>query len=85
MKLSDFKYSVPEKLVAQYPLKKRADSRMMVLHRDSQEVEDRSFKDIVSYLKEGDCLVVNETRVFPARLMGVKDKTQASVEVFLRP
>ncbi len=83
MKLSDFKYTVPEKLIAQYPPKKRGDSRLMVVHLDSQDIEDRQFHDIVSYLKAGDCLVVNETRVFPARLTGVKDKTNAEVEIFL--
>jgi len=83
MRLSDFKYKVPEKLIAQYPTKRRGDSRMMVLHRSDQKIEDRRFKDILSYLKEGDCLVVNETRVFPARLTGIKDKTAAEVEIFL--
>jgi S-adenosylmethionine:tRNA ribosyltransferase-isomerase len=83
MKLSDFKYSVPEKLVAQYPTRKRGDSRMMVLQREEQKIEDKKFKDILSYLKKGDCLVVNETRVFPARLTGIKDKTNAQVEIFL--
>ncbi len=83
MKLSDFKYRVPEKYIAQYPSKKRGDSRMMVLHRDSQKIEEKHFKHILSYLREGDCLVVNETKVFPARLKGIKDKTQAVVEIFL--
>ena len=83
MKLSDFKYSVPEKLIAQYPSKKRGDSRMMMINRDTQKIEDQHFKDIVSYLNEDDCIVVNETRVFPARLKGIKDKTNAEVEIFL--
>jgi S-adenosylmethionine:tRNA ribosyltransferase-isomerase len=83
MKLSDFKYKISDKLIAQYPTKKRSDSRLMVLHRDDQEVEDKNFKDIVSYLKDGDCLIVNETMVFPARLTGIKDKTNAEVEIFL--
>ena len=83
MKLSDFKYNVPERLVAQYPTKKRADSRLMVLHRSTQKIEEGHFKDIVNFLDKGDCLVVNETRVFPARLTGIKDKTQAKVEIFL--
>lgn len=83
MRLSDFKYNVPEKLVAQYPSKKRTDSQMMVLHRNDQKIEDKHFKDVLSYLKEGDCLVVNETKVFPARLTGIKDKTNAEVEIFL--
>jgi S-adenosylmethionine:tRNA ribosyltransferase-isomerase len=83
MKLSDFKYNVPEKLVAQYPTKKRTDSRLMILHRNTQKIEEGHFKDIVNFLERGDCLVVNETRVFPARLTGIKDKTQAKVEIFL--
>jgi len=83
MKLSDFKFTVPEKLIAQYPPAKRGNSRLMVLHRDTQEIEDREFKDFPSYLKKGDCVVVNETKVFPARLVGVKDKTNAEVEIFL--
>jgi len=83
MKLSDFKYNVPEKMIAQYPTKRRGDSRMMVLERESQKIEDDQFKNILTYLKEGDCLVVNETKVFPARLTGIKDKTNAEVEIFL--
>lgn len=83
MKLSDFKFTVPEKLIAQYPTRRRSDSRMMVLDRGSQRVEDCRFTDIVEYFKEGDCLVVNETRVFAARLTGIKDKTRAEVEIFL--
>ncbi len=83
MKLSDFKYSVPEKLIAQYPTKKRGDSRLMVLDRENQIIEDKQFKDIASILKKGDCLVVNETKVFSARLIGIKDKTNAEVEIFL--
>ena len=83
MKLSDFKYSVPESLIAQYPAEKRDKSRLMVLHRDSQKIEHRHFYEIVEYLNEGDCLVVNETKVFPARLIGTKEKTDAKVEIFL--
>ena len=83
MKLSDFKYRLPDKLIAQYPSKKRGDSKMMVLDRENQKIEENNFKDIVNFLKEGDCLVVNETRVFPARLKGIKDKTNAEVEIFL--
>lgn len=83
MKLSDFKFTVPEKLIAQYPPAKRGNSRLMVLHRDTQEIEDREFKDFPSHLRKGDCVVVNETKVFPARLVGVKDKTDAEVEIFL--
>ncbi|TDI84822.1 MAG: tRNA preQ1(34) S-adenosylmethionine ribosyltransferase-isomerase QueA [Caldithrix sp.] len=83
MKLSDFKYKLPEKLVAQFPAEKRDRSRLMVLNREQQTIEQRVFKDIVDYFEKGDCLVVNETKVFPARLMGTKDKTDAQVEIFL--
>ena len=83
MKLSDFKYNVPEKLIAQYPTKRRGDSRLMVVHRSNQTIEDYHFKDLITILNDTDCLVVNETRVFPARLTGIKDKTQAEVEIFL--
>jgi len=83
MKLSDFKYTLPEKMIAQYPSRKRGDSRMMVLDRESEAVEDKHFKNLIDYLRKGDCLVVNETRVFCARLMGIKDKTNAEVEIFL--
>ncbi|HHS14399.1 MAG TPA: tRNA preQ1(34) S-adenosylmethionine ribosyltransferase-isomerase QueA [bacterium] len=83
MKLSDFKYTVPEKLIAQYPSKKRGDSRMLVVNKEDGRIEDRHFKDIIHYLESGDCLVVNETRVFAARLTGIKDKTNAEVEIFL--
>jgi len=83
MKLSDFKYNLPEKLIAQYPAEKRDQSRLMVLHRDTQKIEERVFADVVEYINKGDCLVINETKVFPARLMGTKDKTEAKVEIFL--
>ena len=83
MKLSDFKYKLPEKLIAQYPTEKRDKSRLMVLNREKQNIEQGVFSDIVNYLREGDCLVINETKVFPARLMGTKDKTEAQVEIFL--
>lgn len=83
MKLSDFKYKLPEKLVAQYPADKRDKSNLMVLDREKQSIEQRVFSDIADYLNPGDCLVVNETKVFPARLMGTKDKTDAQVEIFL--
>ncbi len=83
LRLSDFRYHYPEKLVAQYPLERRDEARMMVLHRATREVEHRIFKDLPEYLQPGDCLVINDTRVFPARLLGTKDKTGAKVEVFL--
>lgn len=83
MKLSDFKFTVPEKLIAQYPAKKRGDSRLMVMHCDTQQIEDKAFPDILDYFEKGDCVVINETKVFPARLTGIKDKTNAEVEIFL--
>jgi len=83
MKLSDFKYDVPDELIAQYPLDKRDDSRLMVLHRQNGQIEHRMFRDILEYLNKGDALVVNETKVFPARLFGVKEKTDAKVELLL--
>lgn len=83
MKLSDFAYHLPEDRIAQYPLKERDESLLMVLNRETEQIEHRQFKDIGTYLEPGDCLVLNNTRVFPARLMGMKDKTGARVEVFL--
>lgn len=83
MKLSDFKYNLPEKLIAQYPSDKRDQSRLMILNREKQTIEEGVFADVIDYMNPGDCLVVNETKVFPARLEGTKDKTDAKVEVFL--
>ncbi|GAA4391362.1 tRNA preQ1(34) S-adenosylmethionine ribosyltransferase-isomerase QueA [Hymenobacter koreensis] len=83
MKLSEFKFDLPESLVAQHPAKNRDESRLMVLHRDSGRIEHRMFKDIIEYFDEGDVLVVNDTKVFPARLYGNKEKTGAKIEVFL--
>jgi S-adenosylmethionine:tRNA ribosyltransferase-isomerase len=83
MKLSDFKYDLPEELVAQYPSDKRGDSRMMVLGRNDKNMAHMNFTDVVSFLNPGDALVVNETKVFPARLIGFKEKTNAQVEVLL--
>ncbi len=83
MKLSEFKFELPENLVAQHPAKNRDESRLMVLHRDSGKIEHRSFKDILEYFDEGDVFVVNDTKVFPARLYGNKEKTGAQIEVFL--
>jgi len=82
-RLSDFNFDLPEELVASYPTEKRGDSRMMVLDRKSKKIESRSFGDIASYFRKGDCLVINNTKVFPARLFAKKDKTDADVEVFL--
>ncbi len=83
MKLSEFKYDVPEELIAQYPLEERDQSRMLFLDKKTGLRENKSFTDFIDYLNEGDALVVNETKVFPARLFGVKDKTEATVELLL--
>jgi len=83
MKLSDFVYDIPESKIAQYPLDKRDESLLMVLNRQNEKIEHRQFRNIIDYLNAGDCLVLNNTRVFPARLIGTKDKTGARVEVFL--
>jgi S-adenosylmethionine:tRNA ribosyltransferase-isomerase len=83
MKLSKFKYNLPEELIALHPTKNRDESRMMVLHRDSGEIEHRVFKDIVDYFNSEDVMVFNNTKVFPARLYGNKEKTGAQIEVFL--
>jgi len=83
MKLSDFKFELPEKYIAQYPAEQRDHSRLMILNRATQSIEFDKFYNILNYLNAGDCLVVNETKVFPARLLGTKDKTDAKVEIFL--
>jgi S-adenosylmethionine:tRNA ribosyltransferase-isomerase len=83
MKLSDFKFDVPKKLVSLYPAANRDESRLMVLHRDTGQIEHRVFKDIIEYFGEGDVFVTNDTKVFPARLYGNKEKTGAEIEVFL--
>ena len=83
MKLSDFKYNLPEKLIAQYPAEKRDMSRLMILNREKKSIEEGVFADVIDYMNPGDVVVVNETKVFPARLEGTKDKTDAKVEIFL--
>lgn len=83
MKLSQFKYTLPQELIALYPARNRDESRLMVVHKDSGEIEHKVFKDIVSYFHEKDVLVFNNTKVFPARLYGNKEKTGAEIEVFL--
>lgn len=83
MKLSDFKYPLPRNLIAKYPAKPRDSARLMVLNRADESITERRFGDIVEYFNKGDCLVVNETKVFSARLFGKKEKTNAKIEVFL--
>ncbi|MFK7806954.1 MAG: tRNA preQ1(34) S-adenosylmethionine ribosyltransferase-isomerase QueA [Saprospiraceae bacterium] len=82
-KLSQFKFDLPEKLIAQYPSKNRDESKLMVVHRDSGKIEHRVFKDVLEYFDEGDTFIFNNTKVFPARLYGRKEKTGAKIEVFL--
>ncbi len=83
MKLSDFNYELPEELIAQDPLLKRSDSRLMVLNREDDSIAHKHFRDITEYIKPGDCLVINDTKVLPARLIGAKEDTGASIEVLL--
>ncbi|NJN26325.1 MAG: tRNA preQ1(34) S-adenosylmethionine ribosyltransferase-isomerase QueA [Cyclobacteriaceae bacterium] len=83
MKLSEFKFDLPAGSIALYPADNRDESRLMVVHRDTGKIEHRTFKDLVEYFNEGDTLVMNDTKVFPARLYGNKEKTGAKIEVFL--
>ena len=83
MKVSDFNYNLPEELIAQVPLKNRDESRLMVLDRTKETIEDKNFKDILEYLKPGDCLVRNNTKVIPARLYGKKEDTGIDIEFLL--
>ncbi|MFB4166590.1 tRNA preQ1(34) S-adenosylmethionine ribosyltransferase-isomerase QueA [Virgibacillus sp. JSM 102003] len=83
MNIEDFDFNLPEELIAQTPLKDRASSRLLVLNRETKEIEHKNFTDIKRYLKKGDCLVLNDTRVLPARLYGVKEDTGAKIEVLL--
>ena len=83
MKLSDFNFHLPEELVAEYPSDNRDESRLMVIHRETGKIEHKLFKDIINYFNEGDVMIMNNTRVFPARMYGNKEKTGAKIEVFL--
>ncbi len=83
MKLSDFKYPLPRNLIAKHPAKPRDAARLMVLNRADESMTEMRFSDIINFFKKGDCLVVNQTKVFPARLFGKKEKTNAKIEVFL--
>ena len=82
-KLSQFNFELPEKLIAQYPSKERDESRLMVVHKDSGKIEHKVFKDVIDYFDDQDALIFNNTQVFPARLFGKKEKTEANIEVFL--
>lgn len=83
MNVKDYDYDLPEELIAQDPLEDRSSSRLMVLDRQTGDVEHKHFTDILEYLHPGDCLVINNTKVIPARLFGVKEDTQAKIEVLL--
>ena len=83
MKLSSFKYDISPDLIAQRPMDNRDDSRMMVVHKDTGKIEHKMFKDVLHEFDEGDVFVANDTRVFPAKLYGNKEKTGAVIEVFL--
>ncbi|MFQ5335450.1 MAG: tRNA preQ1(34) S-adenosylmethionine ribosyltransferase-isomerase QueA [Flavobacteriales bacterium] len=83
MKLSQFRFSVPASLIANYPAENRDESKLMVLHRDTEKIEHKKFKDILNYFDDKDVMIINDTKVFPARLFGNKEKTGAKIEVFL--
>lgn len=83
MKTSDFYYDLPEELIAQDPLEDRSSSRLLVLDKKTGETEHRVFREVVNYLEPGDCLVINDTKVLPARLIGAKEETGAKIEVLL--
>ncbi|MBN2173974.1 MAG: tRNA preQ1(34) S-adenosylmethionine ribosyltransferase-isomerase QueA [Bacteroidales bacterium] len=83
MKLSQFKFYLPEELIAEFPPENRDESRMIVLNRKNQTIEHKTFKDILDYFGDGDVFIINNTKVFPARLYGEKEKTGARIEVFL--
>src|SRR5438477_11044358 len=83
MKLSQFKFDLPLNLIAQNPTKKREDSRMMVVHRKTGQMENKHFRDIMDYFDDKDVFIVNNTKVFPARTYGCKEKTGANIEVLV--
>ena len=83
MKRQDFYYELPEELIAQDPLEDRSSSRLLVLDKESGVVSHHVFREIAGYLKEGDCLVINDTKVLPARLIGAKEGTNAKIEILL--
>jgi S-adenosylmethionine:tRNA ribosyltransferase-isomerase len=83
MKLSEFKFDLPNNLLANHPAANRDEARMMVVHRNTGRIEHKIFKEIIDYFDEGDAMVINDTKVFPARLYGNKEKTGAKIEVFL--
>ena len=82
MKLAEFRFDLPESLIAKYPVE-RGEARLMVIDRKTKTIEHKKFGDILSYFSDGDVMVINNTKVFPARLYGNKEKTGAKIEVFL--
>lgn len=83
MKLSQFNFNLPEELIAKHPSENRDESRLMVVHRDTGKIEHKLFKDLINYVDDGDVMIMNNTKVFPARMYGNKEKTGAKIEVFL--
>ena len=83
MNVKDFYFELPQELIAQDPLEDRAASRLLVMNKETGRIEHRTFRNITEYLRPGDCLVVNDTKVIPARLYGVKEETEAKIEVSL--
>jgi S-adenosylmethionine:tRNA ribosyltransferase-isomerase len=83
MKLSHFQFNLPKELLAEYPAENRDESRLMVVNREKKTIEHKTFKDVIDYFGDGDVLILNNTKVFPARLYGNKEKTGARIEVFL--
>lgn len=83
MKLSEFKYSITKNAIAKFPAEPRDSSKLMILNKETGEIQEKVFKEIVEYFQRGDCLVLNETKVFPAKLYGTKEKTNAKIEVLL--
>ena len=83
MKLSQFNFDLPDELIAEYPSENRDEARLMIVHRDTGEIEHKLFKDVIDYIDEGDVMIMNNTKVFPARMYGNKEKTGAKIEVFL--
>jgi len=85
LKTSDFNYELPERLIAQHPMEKRDESRLMVLNRKTKQIENKTFKDVIEYLNPGDCLVINNTKVIPARLYGkiIGKQSEKPVEILI--
>lgn len=83
MEVKDFKFDLPEELIAQHPIEKRDESRLMVVDKNTGEIKHRIFKDVIEYLNPGDCLVLNDTRVMPARLIGIKEDSGGKIELLL--